>query len=101
MPLNTRSGWPMFRRVWRRAELFEIVARLLHINLAKAAGIGGGTAIHEARAKCLRCPRTTECRNWIESSEGLPLPPDFCPNHQFFGRCQATEVAQQDSEWHK
>lgn len=80
-------AWPMFRRVWRRAALFEQMAGLLKIDLRRAARLNQGDAISAAHRNCLDCQNTAECRNWIEASEGLPLPPDFCPNKPFFARC--------------
>jgi hypothetical protein len=40
-----------------------------------------------AHRKCLECKHAQDCRNWIEASEGLPLPPSYCRNIEFFSRC--------------
>ncbi len=81
--------WPMFRRVWRRAELLESMADILDADLSIGARIDGGEAFRKATENCLRCPFTGDCRNWIEASSDLPLPPEFCSNADFFDQCIA------------
>ena len=88
MIAERKTKWPMFRRVWRRAELFERMALLLGVNLAVGARLDAGEAIGVATAKCLNCRFAGECRSWMEALEGLPLPPGFCPNRKFFSRCK-------------
>ncbi|MGI9521159.1 MAG: DUF6455 family protein [Hyphomicrobiaceae bacterium] len=90
--------WSMFRRVWRRAELFERMADLLEVNLAAGARLDDGDAIRVANANCLHCLSASECRSWIEASDGLPLPPSFCRNREFFSRC-AADKADPASRW--
>jgi hypothetical protein len=87
MPRSQLPSWPIFRRVWRRAELFERAAAELEIDMLKAARIDGGTAIMSARDRCFSCARTPDCRDWLEASEGLPLPTELCANSDFFRRC--------------
>ena len=79
--------WPMFHRVWRRAALFEQMVKLLRIDPGEAARLDHGEAIRVAHRKCLECKHAQDCRNWIEASEGLPLPPSYCRNIEFFSRC--------------
>ena len=87
MPQSQSPTWPMFHRVWRRAELFERMAAMLGIDMLNAARIDRGEAISEARGQCLRCTNASDCRNRLDASEGLPIPPRFCPNADFFHRC--------------
>jgi hypothetical protein len=79
--------WPMFDRVWRRAALFEQMADLLNIDPGDAARLDRGDAIRAAHQRCLECRHAQDCRNWIGVSEGVPLPPSYCRNTEFFARC--------------
>jgi len=83
----------MFLRVWRRAEMFERMAGLLGVHLPKAARLDQGEAIRLARDNCLHCGKAQDCRNWMDASDGLPLPPDYCPNARFFERCHKPDAA--------
>jgi hypothetical protein len=64
------------------------------INPAIAARLDKREAWYEARSNCISCCHECKCRNWLES-EGLPVPPDFCPNVEFFQRCTEAEAFQQ------
>ncbi len=88
MIAERKAKWPMFRRVWRRAEMLERVASLLGVNLAVGARLDAGEAIGEATTRCLHCRFAGECRSWMEASECSPLPPGLCPNRKFFSRCK-------------
>lgn len=93
---DRKYTWPVFQRVWRRAALFEQIAKALNINITSASKLDRGDAIKCAHDRCFECRHSRECRNWLEASDGLPLPPDFCPNREFFARCQ--EHAERDEE---
>lgn len=79
--------WPMFHRVWRRADLTDRMIGELGVDPISAARLDRGDAYQAACAICLTCPAARDCRNWLDAAEQLPLPPDFCPNKQFFERC--------------
>lgn len=57
------------------------------IDALMAVRLDEGQALVTARARCRQCLHESECRNWLESAAGLPLPPDFCPNASFFQKC--------------
>lgn len=83
--------WPTFRGVWRREALFQQMAQMLRVNLSRACQLDQGEAIRAAHLRCFECRHAAECRNWLEASEGLPLPPTFCINREFFTRCNRSE----------
>jgi hypothetical protein len=85
--INPAPRWPMFRKVWRREKLIERMIGEMGIDQVVAARLDRGDAYSEASAKCLACSAQSECRSWLEASDGLPLPPDICPNDEFFKRC--------------
>ena len=78
MPISRR--WPIFNPVRRRQELMDHMMQRLGVDVLTAIRADDGQAFVEARARCRSCLHESDCRNWLESSEGLPLPPDFCPN---------------------
>ncbi|MGI9478509.1 MAG: DUF6455 family protein [Hyphomicrobiaceae bacterium] len=88
---NREPLWPMFRRVWRRAELTDRMINDLGVDPIVAARLDKGEAYREACAICLACPVTRVCRNWMTADEGHDQPPDFCPNAHFFGRCRSSQ----------
>jgi len=49
--------------------------------------VDGGLALFEAGTKCRFCRYEGACQDWLESSEGLQMAPDFCPNAKFFCTC--------------
>ena len=89
MPGNSERR-PMCRQNWQGPELLERMARELHVDLALAARFDNGEGMPRARARCLDCQSTRQCEDWLDTSCGLPLPPDFCPNAPFFHLCIAS-----------
>ena len=88
---------PVFRRLWRRAALFEQMADRLDVDMTSASKLDRGDAVTCAHDRCIECRHARECVNWLEASTGLPLPPDFCPNREFFARCEKhAEQAEED-----
>jgi hypothetical protein len=81
MPISRR--WPIFNQVRRRQELMDHMMQRLGVDVVTAIRADDGQAFIEARARCRNCLHESDCRNWLESSEALPLPPDFCPNANF------------------
>lgn len=78
---------PTFNRIFGQAELMDRMMGRVGVNPAVAARIDQGAAWYEARINCISCCHEHECRNWLECSEGLPMPPDFCPSAEFFRSC--------------
>ncbi len=66
-------------------------------NPGVAVRIDKGNAWYEARTKCVSCWHEYECRNWLEGSEVLQGPTDFCPNVAFFQRCARTSAHAQSA----
>ncbi len=85
--VNRDPRWPMFRRVWRRAELTNRMIEALNVDPIIAARIDTGDAYRDACATCLTCPAAPACRRWLNEPEYTSKPPDFCPNARFFGTC--------------
>ena len=83
---NREARWPMFHRVWRRAELTDRMIDELGVDPIVAARLDKGDVYREACENCLICSTPTECRNWLQAAERPPLSPDFCPNSRFFER---------------
>lgn len=86
--LNREPRWPMFHRVWRRAELTDRMIIELGIDPLVAARIDKGEAYCEACDICLTCPAARACRSWLNVTDQPPCPPDFCPNADFFESCR-------------
>ena len=74
----------MFNQVRRRQKLMDHMMQSLGVDVLVAIRADDGQAFVEARTRCHNCLHESDCRNWLESSETLPLPPDFCPNANFF-----------------
>ncbi len=85
---NREPRWPMFQRVWRRAELTDRMITELGIDPIVAARLERGDAYHQACTICLTCPAARNCRNWLNSSDLHSRPPHFCPNSNFFANCR-------------
>ncbi len=75
------------QRALRQGELMDQMMERLRVNPAFAAGRDGGLAWYEARTKCIFCPNAQRCCDWLEDSEPLPGPAEFCPNTEFFQDC--------------
>ena len=76
------------KQILRRQELMDRVMEKCGVDVLAAIRADKGQVFFEARAKCRECPHDVACRNWwLESSEELQLPPDFCPNANFFPAC--------------
>ncbi len=80
-------SWPVFNRIFHQVELIDRMMEAIGIKTAGAARVDNGAAWYEARTNCISCHHERECCNWLECSEGLPVPPLFCPNAEFFRRC--------------
>ncbi len=80
-------SWPVFNRIFHQAELMDRMMEAVGVKTAVAARVDNGAAWYEARTNCISCCHEHECRNWLECSEGLPVPPVFCPNAELFKRC--------------
>jgi hypothetical protein len=85
MPKLTR--WPMFNQVLHRQELMDEMIERLGVDVLIAVRADKGQGFVRARARCRDCLHESECRQWLDSSPILPLPPDFCPNANFFRSC--------------
>ena len=86
-------SWQLLNRIFHQVELMDRMMGLVGVDPAVAVRVDKGVAWYEARTNCISCCHECECRNWLECSEGLPVPPDFCPNVEFFGRCAETAPA--------
>ena len=85
MPVLTR--WPIFSQVRRRQDLMNELMKRLGIDVLTAVRADNGQAFVRARARCRDCLHESGCRSWLDLSQGLPLPPKFCPNANFFRSC--------------
>ena len=86
-------SWPVLNRIFHQVELMDRMMGLVGVDPAVAGRVDKGAAWYEARTNCISCCHERECRNWLECSEGFPLPPDFCPNVEFFQQCAETAPA--------
>jgi len=87
MPTSTPL-WPTLEQVLRRQELMDRMMRTSGVDVPTAVRVDGGLAFMEARAKWRYCLYEGVCRDWLELSEGLQMPPDFCPNARLFSACR-------------
>lgn len=86
-PTAPLPSWPMYHRVWRRAELLDRMIDVLALDPLKAVSLDGGQAYFDARTRCLACFRAPECREMIELEPRRAGPPAFCLNEAYFSRC--------------
>ena len=71
----------------RHPDLMERMMQHMSVSPLAAARVDGGMAWYEARTKCIFCRRENECADWLEGSEGIGNPRQFCPNVEFFEQC--------------
>jgi len=88
-------SWPMFNLIFHQVELMDRMMDVVGVNPAVAVRVDEGAAWYEARTNCLSCCHECECHDWLECSDGLTLPPDFCPNVAFFRRCTQADAGDQ------
>lgn len=88
---TSRRLWPTLKQVLRREELMDRMMYTIGVDVNTAVRTDGGLAFLEARAKCRYCIHEKSCRDWLESTEGVRLSPDFCPNARFFLSCRTIE----------
>jgi hypothetical protein len=81
------TRWPMFNQVRRRQDLMDEMMERLGVDVLTAVRKGNGQGFVGARTRCRGCLHESECRLWLDSSPKLPIPPDFCPNANFFRWC--------------
>src|SRR3989337_3088211 len=63
------------------------------VDVLAAIRVDGGQSFVEARARCRGCLQEAACRTWwLESTEALLSPPDFCPNAAFFRAFRPVEL---------
>ena len=79
--------WPMFEQVQVRAQLLDDMMACIGANSVVAARRSMGAQLLEARANCIRCGFSAECRRWIEQSPQDCRPPPFCCNREFLSSC--------------
>jgi hypothetical protein len=82
-----KAAWPRFDRVRRKQELMDRMMHRLGVDPLTAVRIDDGRAFVSARARCRDCTHESECRVWLDRPHAAPLPPDFCPNGDFFEEC--------------
>jgi hypothetical protein len=80
--------WPTRKQVLLRQELMDRMMQTSGVDVPSAVRVDGGLAFVEARAKCRFCLHEDACCAWLGFSEGLQMPPDFCPNASFFRTLQ-------------
>jgi hypothetical protein len=85
--MHTAPRWPMFNQVRRREELMDQMMQTLGVDVLTAIRLDRGQSFVDARARCRECLHESECRIWLDLPQGLPSPPDFCPNANFFRSC--------------
>lgn len=93
MPLELCSknpflGWPIFRRVQRQAHLFGEMLERSGADPGAATREGRGGAFAQAARRCLACPHTAACRDWLDGASEEPVP-SFCPNAAYLRRVRA------------
>jgi len=72
------EGWPMYRRVERRARRFERVMEHADVDVHALVLDRLGATFAEAFRACLACSASARCRAWSEHSDDSPA--SFCPN---------------------
>jgi hypothetical protein len=84
---------PMLNRIFRHADLMDHMMECSGVDPAVAVGVDSGMAWYEARSKCISCCKEQQCGSWLQGSDGLQAPPEFCPNAEFFRCCAARDPA--------
>jgi hypothetical protein len=78
-------SWPQLTKVLNQAARTDRMMAALEVDPARAARIDGGTALHEARTRCIACTADQNCRAWLAKLAGAMalVPPVFCANADF------------------
>jgi uncharacterized protein DUF6455 len=82
---NSTSPW--LHQIRRRQELMDSVMEKFGVDVLNAVRAENGDGFFAARAKCRECVHEDDCRNWCFKASEL-LPPNFCPNADFFCACK-------------
>jgi hypothetical protein len=72
-------------RAEQHARLMGDMMDRLGVDADAAAAEGHALAI--AARRCMFCPSTTECEDWLASVECAESAPAFCPNRALLARC--------------
>ncbi len=83
----TYRSW--FDQIFRNAMLIDEMMQHLDIDPGSATVLENKKTFIDARDNCASCAEVDTCRNWLDASEALPLPPEFCPNSAYFGKLLA------------
>ena len=75
-------------QVLRRQELMDHMMQRAGVDVLTAVRADNGQAFFDSRARCRVCSHESDCRNWLQLSEALRVPPYFCPNANFFRACK-------------
>lgn len=81
-------GWPMFRRVERRAHRMHAMMERLDVDPVALARLRQGDAYAEARTCCLFCGTSDRCLRWLDDPVAPGERPEFCPNLPLFEACK-------------
>src|SRR6266545_3972737 len=75
-------------RVRRRQALMDSMMEKCGVDVLKAVRAEKGDAFFAARAKCRDCAHEDDCRDWLKMEMPDSLPPNFCPNADYFRMCK-------------
>jgi len=78
---------PMLERILLHAKLMDRMMEGVSVDAAVAARLDRGSALYEARTRCIGCCNERQCRDWLarlEADDASNEPPEFCCNAEFF-----------------
>lgn len=81
-------SWPMFHQVYRCERLLDDMMDCVGVRPVDAVRWSAGFEFREARANCIRCRSSAECRTWLDHSDPFSTPPAFCRNAEFLSACR-------------
>ncbi len=79
--------WSMCRHVERQAQLMGELMERLGVDPVAAARHQHGASFAQARTKCILCPSSRKCRQWLDGIPEAADPSHYCPNMAFFRMC--------------
>ncbi len=74
------------RRVARQARLMDRMMARLAVDQIALARHERGRTFAAARRRCIPCPHTTRCAEWLDGAPDAGAVPEFCRNGALFTR---------------
>jgi len=75
------------QKLLHQANLMARMMERVGVDVALAGSKEGGLPWYEGQTKCIFCRNVKRCSEWLDGTEPLANPAEFCPNIKFFRSC--------------